>query len=74
MFKVYRDFIGKRRNQQPINLILRQSHGQNAVLEGVAGNASLNLDDGIHPNRMGVEHIVKSILPSVRSFLEKAMP
>ncbi len=43
-------------------------------LEGVAGNAALNLDDGIHPNRMGVEHIVKSILPSVKSFLEKAMP
>jgi acyl-CoA thioesterase I len=38
-------------------------------LAGVAGDRNLNLDDGMHPNRKGVETIVQSILPSVKSFL-----
>lgn len=41
-------------------------------LEGVAGQAALNLDDGIHPNRRGVEVIVRSILPSIKAFLSTA--
>jgi acyl-CoA thioesterase-1 len=38
-------------------------------LAGVAGDRALNLDDGMHPNRKGVETIVQAILPSVKSFL-----
>ena len=38
-------------------------------LAGVAGDRALNLDDGMHPNRKGVEVIVQSILPAVKSFL-----
>ncbi|MDO9439275.1 MAG: arylesterase [Beijerinckiaceae bacterium] len=38
-------------------------------LEGVAGNRTLNLEDGMHPNRRGVEMIVRSIFPTVREFL-----
>ena len=39
-------------------------------LEGVTGNRALLLDDGLHPNRAGVEQIVKSILPAIRTFLD----
>jgi acyl-CoA thioesterase-1 len=38
-------------------------------LAGLAGDRALNLDDGMHPNRKGVETIVQSILPSVKTFL-----
>lgn len=38
-------------------------------LDGVAGNPALNLEDGMHPTRKGVELIVRSILPAVKSFL-----
>ncbi len=38
-------------------------------LTGVAGDRNLNLDDGMHPNRKGVEMMVQSILPTVTSFL-----
>lgn len=38
-------------------------------LEGVAGDRMLNLDDGMHPNRKGVEVMVQNILPLVKSFL-----
>ena len=38
-------------------------------LAGIAGDRALNLDDGMHPNRKGVETIVQSILPSVKLFL-----
>jgi len=38
-------------------------------LAGIAGDRALNLDDGMHPNRKGVETIVQSILPSVKTFL-----
>lgn len=40
-------------------------------LEGVAGEPSLNLDDGIHPNRAGVERMVEQILPAVEAFLAR---
>ncbi|MDB5648937.1 MAG: hypothetical protein JWL62_457 [Hyphomicrobiales bacterium] len=41
-------------------------------LEGIAGNPALNLDDGMHPNRKGVEAVVREILPAVKSFLAGA--
>jgi len=40
-------------------------------LEGVAGEPSLNLDDGIHPNRAGVERMVEQILPTVEAFIAR---
>jgi acyl-CoA thioesterase-1 len=39
-------------------------------LEGVAGEASLNLDDGIHPNAEGVAVMVERMLPVVEEFIE----
>lgn len=38
-------------------------------LDGVAGERSLNLQDGIHPTAKGIEIIVERILPTVESFL-----
>lgn len=38
-------------------------------LDGVAGEAKLNLADGIHPTAEGVDIIVERILPSVEAFL-----
>jgi acyl-CoA thioesterase-1 len=38
-------------------------------LDGVAGERSLNLPDGVHPTARGVEIIVQRILPTVESFL-----
>jgi acyl-CoA thioesterase-1 len=43
-------------------------------LDGVAGNPALNLDDGIHPTRAGVEEIVRRMLPSVEAFLKTLRP
>ena len=40
-------------------------------LEGVAGNRSLLLPDGLHPTPEGVETIVRGILPSVEALLPK---
>ncbi|MBA1155065.1 arylesterase [Microvirga mediterraneensis] len=40
-------------------------------LDGVAGEKSLNLPDGMHPTAKGVEVIVERILPSVESFLAR---
>ena len=40
-------------------------------LDGVAGERSLNLPDGLHPTAKGVETIVERILPSVESFLAR---
>jgi acyl-CoA thioesterase-1 len=39
-------------------------------LDGVAGHPDLQLADGLHPNRAGVQRIVAGILPSMRSFLQ----
>lgn len=41
------------------------------LLEGVAGDLSLNQPDGIHPNVAGVEELVRRMLPSVESLLGK---
>lgn len=41
-------------------------------LEGVAANAALNLDDGMHPNAEGVAVIVAGILPTVEELLAEA--
>ncbi len=38
-------------------------------LDGVAGDRSLNLPDGIHPTAKGVELIVANIRPSVEAFV-----
>jgi acyl-CoA thioesterase-1 len=38
-------------------------------LQGIAGDPALNLQDGMHPNRKGVETVVQEILPAVKSFL-----
>ncbi len=40
-------------------------------LDGVAGERSLNLPDGMHPTAKGVEIIVERILPSVENFLAR---
>jgi acyl-CoA thioesterase-1 len=41
-------------------------------LDGVAMDAKLNLDDGLHPNPRGVAEITKKILPSVEQLIERA--
>lgn len=41
-------------------------------LEGVAGNRSLNLPDGVHPTAEGIARIVQGILPSVEELLTAA--
>lgn len=38
-------------------------------LDGVAGNASLELEDGMHPNAAGVKRMVENILPTVEKAL-----
>ncbi len=40
-------------------------------LDGVAGERSLNLPDGMHPTAKGIEIIVERILPSVETFLAR---
>ena len=40
-------------------------------LDGVAGDRSLNLPDGVHPTAAGVARIVERILPSVETFLTR---
>ncbi len=40
------------------------------LLEGVAGQRTLNQPDGIHPNRAGVDIIVRNSLPYVEELLE----
>jgi acyl-CoA thioesterase-1 len=40
-------------------------------LDGVAGERSLNLPDGLHPTAKGIEIIVERILPSVERFLAR---
>ena len=40
-------------------------------LQGVAGDRSLNLPDGLHPTAQGVERIVEGVLPSVEAFLSR---
>ncbi|UHC18286.1 arylesterase [Methylobacterium currus] len=40
-------------------------------LDGVAGDRSLTLADGLHPTRAGVTRVVAGILPSVEAFLTR---
>ena len=40
-------------------------------LDGIAGNPKLNLTDGLHPNRAGVEVIVAHIEPAVEALLRQ---
>jgi acyl-CoA thioesterase-1 len=40
-------------------------------LDGVAGERSLNLPDGLHPTAKGVEVMVERILPTVETFLAR---
>ncbi len=40
-------------------------------LDGVAGERSLNLPDGLHPTAKGVEVIVERILPTVETFIQR---
>jgi acyl-CoA thioesterase-1 len=40
-------------------------------LDGIAGDRTLNLPDGLHPTAKGVEVIVERILPSVETFLAR---
>lgn len=40
-------------------------------LEGVAGNRSLNLPDGIHPTAEGIARIVRGILPQVQRLVKR---
>lgn len=39
-------------------------------LDGVAGDASLELDDGMHPNASGIDTMVGRILPTVEKALD----
>ena len=41
------------------------------LLDGVAQNRKLNLADGVHPNREGVEVIAKNMAPAVAKFVEQ---
>jgi acyl-CoA thioesterase-1 len=43
-------------------------------LDGIAGERSLNLPDGLHPTAKGVERIVEGILPTVETFLARLNP
>ncbi len=43
-------------------------------LDGVAGEPHLNQQDGIHPNRAGVDEIVHRILPRVMAALNRIRP
>jgi acyl-CoA thioesterase-1 len=40
-------------------------------LDGVVGDRTLNLEDGLHPTAKGVDAIVAGILPSVERFLDQ---
>ncbi len=44
------------------------------LLEGVAGNADLNLSDGIHPNALGHQIIVDHLMPTFLEALKHAQP
>ena len=41
-------------------------------LDGVAADAKLNQQDGLHPNPQGVKIVVERILPSVEALLDQA--
>ena len=41
------------------------------ILDGVMQNAKLNLPDGMHPNREGVEVIAKAMQPAVERLIDQ---
>ncbi|KRA00415.1 acyl-CoA thioesterase [Mesorhizobium sp. Root157] len=43
-------------------------------LDGVAGNGSMQLDDGMHPNAAGVERMVESFLPTIEKAIAALPP
>ncbi len=58
----------------PIYRELAKKHGVALYpffLEGVAADQNLNLADGIHPNKAGVDVIVAGILPSVEALISR---
>ncbi|PKR88171.1 arylesterase [Pleomorphomonas diazotrophica] len=58
----------------PIFPELAEKHGALLYpffLDGVAGDASLNQADRMHPNAAGVDVIVERILPSVEALIER---
>ena len=44
------------------------------LLEGVAGEASLNLEDGVHPNAEGQRRVAANVTPAVLLALDDAKP
>jgi acyl-CoA thioesterase I len=42
-------------------------------LQGVTGNKELELSDGLHPNRAGVQKIVANLLPAAERFVQSLM-
>lgn len=44
------------------------------LLEGVAGKAALNLEDGIHPNRDGQRIVAANVLPGLEAILASPAP
>lgn len=58
----------------PIYSQLAEKHGvllYPFFLQGVAGERTLNMPDGLHPSARGVAVIVENILPSVEKLLER---
>lgn len=43
-------------------------------LDGVTGVSGMTLADGMHPNRAGVEEIVRRILPMIEAFVRQVAP
>lgn len=41
------------------------------LLDGVGGEPSLNLGDGIHPNAAGQERVARNVLPHLRELLRR---
>lgn len=61
----------------PIYPELAEKHGvafYPFFLDGVAGEPNLNIEDGIHPNPIGVKVIVSKILPHVELLIEELRP
>ena len=65
------DFAGR---FNPIYPQLARTHGATLYpffLQGVAGNRSMVLPDGLHPNFQGIKRIVTGILPTVQRALAR---
>ncbi|VVT00323.1 arylesterase [Rhizobium sp. EC-SD404] len=43
-------------------------------LDGVAADAALNLDDGIHPNEDGIDVMVERFIPAAEELLQRLKP